>query len=63
MSSLDRLGAAERRAVASAVADGRLSGWDPSKQALERLAALAAGEVSFEVYKDWVIRKALHSDG
>lgn len=54
--ALDRLGAADRRAVTAAVADGRLSGWNPSSQALERLAAFVAGEVPFDVYRSWVIR-------
>ncbi|WP_217160803.1 antitoxin VbhA family protein [[Mycobacterium] fortunisiensis] len=47
---LDRLGVADRRAVISAIACGRLSGWNPSRPAVERLAALAAGEMSIDVY-------------
>ncbi|WP_165611648.1 antitoxin VbhA family protein [Mycolicibacterium fortuitum] len=58
--ALGRLGLADRRTVIAAIACGRLSGWDPSRPAVERLAALAAGEMSIEMYVRLVLTDAVH---
>lgn len=44
-----------QRAIRTAVADGALEGWSPTEEQLLRLAALAAGELTFSEYTELCI--------
>lgn len=59
--ALNGLPPAHRRAVMDAVSSGRLSGWRPLQQDVERLAALAVGTLSFEDYRSQVLTRKRRS--
>ena len=60
--SVRALPASDRLAVRTAVANSVLEGWQPTKADVDRLAAFAAGTITIEQYRAWVLRDCGHAD-
>lgn len=59
--SLAKLSNSDRLAVRAAVANSVLEGWQPTKAEMDRLVAFAAGAITIEQYRAWVLRNCAHS--
>ena len=60
--SVASLPASDSLAVRTAVVNSVLEGWQPTKVDVDRLAAFAAGTITLEEYRAWVLRDCGHAE-